>query len=128
MGQHGVGELGISRQGCDLEEDAQGEVGRVDVGERPDLVAMAGQQRQCYVEDEQEEEHCAHAEANVAAHKGATVPPAAASGLAFRLSLRHHFRFGLHQSHAGTMRPLGPAMLRAWPCRASSPRATPFFP
>jgi hypothetical protein len=44
VGEHGVGELGVGHQGGHLEEDAEGEVGHVDVGERPDLAAVAGQQ------------------------------------------------------------------------------------
>jgi len=38
-----MGELGVGGEGCDFEKDAQGQVGRVDVGERPDLTAVAGQ-------------------------------------------------------------------------------------
>jgi hypothetical protein len=75
--QDGVGELGVGSQSRDLEEDTERQVRRVDVGECTDLAAVAGQQGKRYVEDEQEDEHRAHAEAYIATHEGATVPPAA---------------------------------------------------
>ena len=105
MGEHGVGELGVGHQGGHLEEDAEGEVGHVDVGERPDLAAVAGQQGQGHVEDEEEEEHGADAEAHVAAHERATVPPAALSDHLHRFSLRHPCRIGHHRPHVDTARP-----------------------
>jgi len=130
VGKDGVGELRVGDQGGDLEEDAEGQVGHVDVGQRPDLAAVAGQQRNGDVEDEQEDEDGADAESDFPTHERSTVPPSAVPVPAARFSLRHRCRLGHHRPYVGTAAPLGPAMLRTWWRRATRPRArwTPLRP
>lgn len=105
VGEDGVGQLGVGDQRGDLQQDAQRQVGHIDVGQRPHLGAVAGQQGDGHVEDEQEDEDRAHAEADLAAHERATVPPPAAPGTTCRISLRHLCRVGHHRPHVDTARP-----------------------
>ncbi len=51
-GENGVGELRVRGQCGDLQEHTEGQIGHVDVGERPDLAAMTDDKRQCDVEGE----------------------------------------------------------------------------
>lgn len=125
VGEHGVGELGVGHQRGRLEQDTECQIGHVDVGQGPDLVAVAGHEWDGHVEEEEEDEDRADAEADVPAHERTAVPPSAAPGRTRRLSPRHRCRVGLHRPHVDTVRPCGPAMLRTWPCRASSPGTTP---
>ncbi len=43
-GEHRVGELRVGRQCGDLQQDAEGQVGHIDVGEGAHLAAVARQQ------------------------------------------------------------------------------------
>jgi len=113
VGEYRVGELGVGHQCRHLEHHADGQVGDVDVGQGPDLAAMAGQQGQGHVEDEEEDEDGADAEPDLPAHERPAVPPPASPNRAHRLSLRHRCRLGHHRVHVATAQPLGPAMLRA---------------
>ena len=110
-----VGELGVGDEGGDLEQYAQRQVGDVDVGERLDLTAVAGEERQGDVEDEEEHEHGAHADPHFAPGERAAVPPAVPMGATGRFSLRRLRRRDLHPCHVVTARPLGPVMLHVWP-------------
>jgi hypothetical protein len=113
--QHRMGEQGVGAQGGDLEQDAEGQVGHVDVGEGPYLAAVVGHHGQNHVEAEQEDQDRAHAQADVTAHEGSLVPPPVAWGSVLRTSLRPVCRRRLHRPHVGTARPVGPAMLNLWP-------------
>ncbi len=117
--EHGVGELGVRRQGTDLQQDAEGQVAEVDVGQRVDFGPVAGQQGQGDVEDEQEHQHGAHAQPDLPADERAPVPPTA---MGWR---RHIVMVGRHHLHVGTTDPLGPDMLAVWQTR---PRTTPRAP
>ena len=78
MGEDRVGELGVGHEGGQLEQHADRQVGGVDVGQGADLAAMAGQQRDGHVEDEQEDEYGADAEPHARAARtgrGATTAP-----------------------------------------------------
>jgi len=79
-GEDGVGQLGVGGQGADLEHDAEGQVLDVDVAEGADLGAVAGQQRQRHVEDEQEDQYQADADPHLPTDEGAAVPPAVTVG------------------------------------------------
>jgi len=107
-----MGELGVGHQGGHLEQHAEGQVADVDVGQGPDLAAVAGQEGQGHVEDEQEDEDGADTEAHLPAYEGTAVPPSAGPLRARRFSLRHRCRLGHHQRYVATARPPGPAMLR----------------
>ena len=74
-GQYGVGQLGVGGQGTDLEEDAEDQVGHVDMGQGVDLRPVAGQQREGDVEDEEEDEDGPHAQPDLAPHEGPTRYP-----------------------------------------------------
>ncbi len=77
VGQDGVSQLGVGDEGGDLEEDPEDQVGGVDVGQAADLGPVGGGQGQGDVEDEEEGEDGAHAEADFAASERPPVPPAA---------------------------------------------------
>ncbi len=74
-GQDGVGQLGIGDEGGDLEEDPEDQVGGMDMGQAADLGPVRGGQWQGDVEDEQEGEDRAHAEADLAVAEWPPVPP-----------------------------------------------------
>ena len=106
VGEDRVGELGVGHQRSNLQQQPQGQVGHVDVGERPDLAAVAGQQRDGHVEGEQEHQDGADAEAHLTTHEGSSVPPPTVSGRDRRSSLEHCCRLGRHHLHVDTERPL----------------------
>ena len=118
-----MGQLSVGGKCTDLQDDSEGQIADIDVGERPDLVAVAGHDRQDHVEEEQEDQEGADAEPHVAAHEGPSMPPAVPLGAACRFSSRPVCRRGLHHSHVGTARPLGPAMLSTCQTPRSSTRA-----
>jgi hypothetical protein len=107
VGEHGVGQLGVSDEGADLEEDAEGQVAEVDVGQGVDLGAVAGQEGQGHVEEEEEHHQGAHAESDLAPHEWSPVPPPPPR------PGRGLFLIASHPDHVGTPDPLGPDML-AW--------------
>ncbi len=74
-GKDGVGELGVGGQRGDLQQDAEEQVGDVDVGEGVDFGPVAGQQRERDVEHEEEEHERPDAEAHLAAGERPEVPP-----------------------------------------------------
>jgi hypothetical protein len=79
VGQDGVSQLGVGDEGGDLEEDSEDQVGGVDMGQAADLGPVGGGQGQGHVEDEEEGQDGAHAEADFAASERPPVPPAAPS-------------------------------------------------
>ncbi len=72
-----MGQLGVGDERPDLQQQADGQVPEVDMGERVHLGPVAGQQRKGQVEDEQEDEHGGHAQTDLTADEGPPVPPAA---------------------------------------------------
>ncbi len=113
-----MGQLGVGPERGDLEEHAEHQCRDVDVGQVADLAAVAGDEGEGDVEEEEEHEDGPHAEPYLPAHEGAAVPPAPSRSLLWGVGLRRGV--GLHHRYVGTARPLGPAMLRAWPSRARS--------
>ena len=104
VGEYRVGELCVGRQGGDLQEDAEGQVGHVDVCERADLAAVARHQRQRHVEEEEEDEHGADADPHFTAHEWTPVPPPCPPSGRRRFALRHLCRLDLHHPHVVTTR------------------------
>lgn len=98
--QYRVGELGIRDQGADLEQDAEGQVGTVDVGQGIDLGPVARQQGDGDIENEQEGEKGAYGPTNLAVDEGAPVPPSPAG------RRRPVLGFGRHHAHVVTTRRL----------------------
>ena len=84
-----MGQLGIGGQGGDFEEHSQRQVGDVDVGERRDLGPVAGQQGKGDIEDEEEHDEGADADAHVATDEWSPVPP---SVVGMRACLFGHHR------------------------------------
>jgi len=105
VGEHGVGQLGVGDQGADLEEDAEGQVADVDVGQGVDLGAVAGQEGQGHVEDEQEHHQGAHTEPDLSPYERPPVPPPPPR------PGRRLFLIASHPDHVGTPDPPGPDML-----------------
>jgi len=99
VGEDGVGQLGVRGEGGDLQQDTEGQVGDVDVGEGVDLPPMTGQKGEGDVEDEEEDEERPHAPPHLTADKGAPVPPAGVGGP------RLVGRWGSHLHHVGTREP-----------------------
>ncbi len=100
--QDRVRELGVGHECGQLEQHADGQVGRVDVGQGADLAAVAGQQRDRHVEQEEEDEDGADAQADFAPHERPAVPPPTVPARARPPPFRPVCRVGLHRQHVDT--------------------------
>ncbi len=105
VGEHGVGQLGVGGQRADLQQQAEGEVAQVDVGQRAHVTPVAGQEGQGHVEGEQEHQEGAHAQADLTTDERSPVPPPP------ERPGRRGCLIALHPDHVDTPDPLGPAML-----------------
>lgn len=97
-----MGELGVGGQRTELEQDPDGQVPEVDVGQRVDLGPVARQQRECEVEDEEESEYRADAQADLAADERSPVPPTTVGWVGWVDWGRVSPRLGHHSLHVGT--------------------------
>jgi len=105
VGEHGVGQLGVRGQGAHLQQQPEGEVAQVDVGQRADVTPVAGQEGQGHIEGEQEHQDGAHAQADLTTDERSPVPPPP------ERPGRRGCLIALHRDHVDTPDPLGPAML-----------------
>ena len=106
--EDGMGQLGVRRQGGDLQQQTQDQIGHIDVGQGVDLAPVGGRQRQGHVEDEQEDHQRAHAEPDLTTDEGPPVPPSTV------VPPTVVCRIGRHLLHVGTPGPHGPDMLTVW--------------